>query len=108
VIAEGLQQLKDAPNSPFATIESVEDVPFALSDELVTTRIDAEAFVDAKADALAAHATQISTDGPFFALSNNVGQRTWGTEYYRLVRGTAGGPLDDQGRETDLFGGIRP
>lgn len=106
VFAEGLQQLKDAPNSPFAKIESVDDIPFAVSDELVTTRIDAEAYVDAKADALVAHATQISVDGPFFALSNNVGQRTWGTEYYRLVRGRPGGPFDEQGRETDLFNGI--
>jgi N-acetyl-1-D-myo-inositol-2-amino-2-deoxy-alpha-D-glucopyranoside deacetylase len=106
VIAAGLQQLRDVPNSPFANVDSVDDVPFAIDDNLVTTCIDAEAYVDAKADALAAHATQISTDGPFFALSNNVGQRTWGTEYYRLVSGTPGGPRDADGRETDLFGGV--
>ena len=55
--------------------------------------------------ALAAHATQIATDGPFFALSNNQGQLVWGREMYRLVKGTLG-PVDDTGWESDLFAGI--
>ena len=36
-----------------------------------------------------AYPTQIMVDGPFFALSNNLGQEVLGTEYYRLVRGRA-------------------
>jgi N-acetyl-1-D-myo-inositol-2-amino-2-deoxy-alpha-D-glucopyranoside deacetylase len=56
--------------------------------------------------ALAAHATQISVDGPFFALSNNTGQQGWGVEYFRLRQGKAAGELDADGRETDLFAGI--
>lgn len=106
VMAAGFEALKAAPNSPFAQVESVDDVPFVIDDELVTTCIDGDEFVDAKGAALAAHATQISTDGPFFALSNNLGQRTWGVEYYRLMSGETGGPLDADGRETDLFGGL--
>jgi N-acetyl-1-D-myo-inositol-2-amino-2-deoxy-alpha-D-glucopyranoside deacetylase len=53
-----------------------------------------------------AHETQISVDGPFFALSNNVGLQVWGNEYYTLVKGERQAPLDDKGRESDLFAGI--
>ena len=55
--------------------------------------------------ALAAHATQITTDGPFFALSNNVGTAVWGIEFYRIAKGSAGRSNDD-GLETDLFAGL--
>jgi N-acetyl-1-D-myo-inositol-2-amino-2-deoxy-alpha-D-glucopyranoside deacetylase len=46
-------------------------------------------------------------DGPFFALSNNLGQEVLGTEYYRLVRGERG-PAGDgsHGWEDDLFAGL--
>ena len=37
-----------------------------------------------------AHPTQILVDGPFFALSNNLGLEVLGVEYYRLVRGERG------------------
>ena len=53
-----------------------------------------------------AHATQIAVDGPFFALSNNIGLELMSVEYYRLVRGELGGERDDDGRETDLFAGV--
>jgi N-acetyl-1-D-myo-inositol-2-amino-2-deoxy-alpha-D-glucopyranoside deacetylase len=54
-----------------------------------------------------AHPTQIMVDGPFFALSNNLGHEVLGTEFYRLVRGTRGpaGP-QPQGWEDDLFAGL--
>ncbi len=55
--------------------------------------------------ALAAHATQITLDGPFFALSNNLGDAVWGLEFFRLVKGTAG-PVGDDGLEADLFAGL--
>jgi N-acetyl-1-D-myo-inositol-2-amino-2-deoxy-alpha-D-glucopyranoside deacetylase len=45
-------------------------------------------------------------DGPFFALSNNLGLQIWGDEYYTLVKGDKTGPFDAQGRETDLTSGI--
>jgi N-acetyl-1-D-myo-inositol-2-amino-2-deoxy-alpha-D-glucopyranoside deacetylase len=54
-----------------------------------------------------AHATQISVDGPFFALSNNLGLSVWGDEYYTLVKGQVASPLDENGRELDLFAGIK-
>ena len=68
----------------------------------VTTEIDADAWFGRKLDAMRAHATQITVDPPFFALSDGVRRRASGTEYYTLLAGTAGprGPGD---REDDLF-----
>ena len=59
-----------------------------------------------KLNAMRAHATQISLESGFFALSNNIGSPTWSTEYFRLVRGQAAGPFDAEGRESDLFAGV--
>jgi N-acetyl-1-D-myo-inositol-2-amino-2-deoxy-alpha-D-glucopyranoside deacetylase len=53
--------------------------------------------------AMAAHPTQIELDGPFFALSNNLGNEVWGHEYYTLVKGDKSKKLDSSGREADLF-----
>jgi len=55
-----------------------------------------------------AHATQIEVDGPFFALSNNLGLQVWGYEYYTLVKGVKAEPFDSDGHETDLFSGLTP
>jgi N-acetyl-1-D-myo-inositol-2-amino-2-deoxy-alpha-D-glucopyranoside deacetylase len=49
-----------------------------------------------------AHATQITVDPPWFALSNQVRYDLVGTEYYTLLAGPRGPAAD--GRETDLFG----
>jgi N-acetyl-1-D-myo-inositol-2-amino-2-deoxy-alpha-D-glucopyranoside deacetylase len=80
--------------------------PFAAPDHLLTAAIDAEDFVEAKLEAMRAHATQIALDGPFFALSNNLGNQVWGWEYYRIAKG-APGPADPvTGLEPDLFAGL--
>jgi N-acetyl-1-D-myo-inositol-2-amino-2-deoxy-alpha-D-glucopyranoside deacetylase len=106
-LAAGLQALRAAgADSPFTSVESVTDLPYGCADELVSTAIVAEEHTGAKLRALAAHRTQITVAGTFFALSNNLGQQATGTEYYRLVLGSPGGERDAQGRETDLFGGI--
>jgi N-acetyl-1-D-myo-inositol-2-amino-2-deoxy-alpha-D-glucopyranoside deacetylase len=75
-------------------------------DELVTTVIDGSAYLAAKDAALRAHASQIAVDGPFFALSNGVGQPMVALEFYQLVHGVPGGPKDADGREIDLFAGL--
>jgi len=79
--------------------------PFITPDENLASCVDANDFVAAKLAAMKAHATQIAVDGPFFALSNNVGNEVWGTEFYRLAKGELG-PLDENGLETDLFAGL--
>jgi N-acetyl-1-D-myo-inositol-2-amino-2-deoxy-alpha-D-glucopyranoside deacetylase len=71
----------------------------------VTTEIDATAYLDRKLAAMRAHATQITVDAPFFALSNQIRHQAHGVEYYTLLAGRHGpaGPDDPGGRETDLF-----
>lgn len=99
----GFEMLKEmGEESPFG-VTSPEDLPFGDPDEIVTTLIDARDHLDAKVGAMRAHRTQINVDGPFFALSNNVGQRAFGYEHYRLVRGT---PPPAGTQENDLFQGL--
>ena len=105
VLAESMAKMKEL-GSDFFGVESVDDLPFAKDDSLVTTLIDANAFVGAKLAAMKAHETQIALDGPFFALSNNLGQQVWSHEYYTLVKGTKSEPFDALGRESDLASGI--
>jgi N-acetyl-1-D-myo-inositol-2-amino-2-deoxy-alpha-D-glucopyranoside deacetylase len=92
--------------SPFEGLGDLDEVPFAVSDDVVTTAVDARAHAGEKDAAMRAHPTQILVDGPFFALSNNLGQEVLGTEYYRLVRGTRGPGNGPQGWEDDLFAGL--
>jgi N-acetyl-1-D-myo-inositol-2-amino-2-deoxy-alpha-D-glucopyranoside deacetylase len=103
----GLRALRDAGDS--TTFEGMDPdgplPPFVVKDEDLSAAVDAQDFVDRKMEALAAHATQITTDGPFFALSNNVGSTAWGIEYFRLVKGRPGETGDD-GLESDLFAGV--
>jgi N-acetyl-1-D-myo-inositol-2-amino-2-deoxy-alpha-D-glucopyranoside deacetylase len=90
----------------FSLIESVDDLPFGVPDEDVTTEIDATAYLEQKLAAMRAHATQISVDSPFFALSDNVGQRAFGREFYTLLAGPRGRGSGPHDRESDLFAGI--
>jgi len=105
VIQKGIDAMK-AAGSDFMGVESADELPFAKPDEVVTTHIDGSQFVDQKMKAMASHPTQIALDGPFFALSNNVGLSVWGNEYYTLVKGEKSGPLTPEGWEQDLFAGL--
>jgi N-acetyl-1-D-myo-inositol-2-amino-2-deoxy-alpha-D-glucopyranoside deacetylase len=103
----GLRALRDAGDT--TTFEGMDPDgelgPFVTPDEDLAAAVDGGEFVDRKMAALAAHATQITTDGPFFALSNNLGNRVWSTEFYRIAKGTPGETGED-GLETDLFAGL--
>jgi len=105
VIQESIDKMKEL-GSDFFGAESADDLPFAKDDSFVTTLIDGNSHVEQKLAAMRAHATQIAVDGPFFALSNNLGLQVWGHEYYTLVRGEKSAPFDSDGRESDLFAGI--
>lgn len=76
------------------------DPSVGVPDEQVSTEIDAARYLPAKLDAMRAHETQITVDGEYFALSNEIGQRVLATEYYTLLSG-ARGPGDPY--ERDLF-----
>jgi N-acetyl-1-D-myo-inositol-2-amino-2-deoxy-alpha-D-glucopyranoside deacetylase len=105
VIAQGMEKMKEI-GSDFFGAESIDDVPFAKDDEFVTTLINGSDYVESKMAAMKAHETQIALDGPFFALSNNLGMQIWGDEYYTLVKGNKSAPFDSNGRETDLTSGV--
>jgi N-acetyl-1-D-myo-inositol-2-amino-2-deoxy-alpha-D-glucopyranoside deacetylase len=103
----GLRALRDAGDTTtFEGMDPDGDLgPFVTPDADLAAAVDGTEFVERKMAALAAHATQITTDGPFFALSNNLGNRVWSTEFYRIAKGTPGEPGED-GLETDLFAGL--
>jgi len=105
VLAESMAKMKEL-GSDFFGADNVDDLPFAKEDSFVTTLIDGNSYVDAKMEAMKAHHTQIALDGPFFALSNNLGLQVWGHEYYTLVKGEKSAPFDANGRESDLLSGI--
>jgi N-acetyl-1-D-myo-inositol-2-amino-2-deoxy-alpha-D-glucopyranoside deacetylase len=106
IIEQGIEAMKDT-GIQFFGVDKAEDFPFAQPDELVTTVINGEDFVEKKMAAMRAHPTQIAVDGPFFALSDNLGFKVWGLEFYRLVYGALGIQRNNDGRETDLFAGVR-
>lgn len=103
VVQAGLDALRDSGESTgFTAVGSVDDLPFVAEDDTVTTVVNAEQYADRKAAAMRAHATQIAVDGPFFALSNMLGQQVMGVEHYQLVHGEPGPDKP----ETDLFAGL--
>jgi N-acetyl-1-D-myo-inositol-2-amino-2-deoxy-alpha-D-glucopyranoside deacetylase len=104
LLQRGFDALKDSPVN--FGVASVDDLPFGVDDALVTTVIDATGFGAAKMNALAAHRTQISVEGIFFALSNMLGREVLATEHFRLVRGELGPERDADGHESDLFAGV--
>lgn len=94
---------------PGFTEAALDELPFGVPDEQVTTEIDGTGYLAAKTAAMRAHATQIAVHEPFFALSNGVGQRILGREYYTLLAGPRPGPPDEPGPaglEADLFAGL--
>lgn len=102
VVEQGFARLRAAGREvAFPGVASPQDVPGVVPDAEVTAAVDTTAYAPAKAAAMRAHATQVAVDGPFFALSNELGQPLFATEYYRLVRGPAAA-----GREDDLFAGV--
>jgi N-acetyl-1-D-myo-inositol-2-amino-2-deoxy-alpha-D-glucopyranoside deacetylase len=104
---DGLRRLRESGDTTtFEGMDPDGDLPsFVTPDRLLSAVVEANEFAEAKIAAMKAHATQITVDGPFFALSNNIGNEVWGTEFYRLVKGRPG-PTNDDGLETDLFAGL--
>jgi N-acetyl-1-D-myo-inositol-2-amino-2-deoxy-alpha-D-glucopyranoside deacetylase len=99
---ELLAAARDESANPFRPTLELAHIP----DDQVSAVVRAPASWAAKRRALSAHATQVSVSGDWYALSNELGLPITSSEYYRLVSGTAGGPRDSDGRETDLFGGL--
>ncbi|MFB7504474.1 N-acetyl-1-D-myo-inositol-2-amino-2-deoxy-alpha-D-glucopyranoside deacetylase [Streptomyces broussonetiae] len=101
VAEAAFERLQDElPALPFDKSASVADVPGVVGDERITTAVEGTAHAAAKAAAMRAHVTQIDVAEPYFALSNDLAQPLFTTEYYELVRGTA------ESGESDLFAGL--
>jgi N-acetyl-1-D-myo-inositol-2-amino-2-deoxy-alpha-D-glucopyranoside deacetylase len=107
-IAESIKAMKEQGHEFFGGIENADDVPFARDNDVITAQVDARDYLDHKVAAMRAHASQIEVDGPFFALSNHIGQKAFGLEHYVLMAGNRGpaGPQSDHGWEADLFAGL--
>lgn len=105
IVAQGIEKMKQL-GSDFFGADSVDDLPFVKDDSFVSAVIHGDNYVEQKMAAMKAHATQISLDGPFFALSNNIGVSVFADEYYTLVKGERAAPLDAHGYELDLFAGV--
>ena len=103
VLQAGIDHLKQTGDSTFFGVDSADDLPFGNPDDEVTTEVDARDHLDRKVAAMRAHATQIAVDGPFFALSDNVGQQAMGVEYFVRARPYADIAERDRVRESDLF-----
>ena len=80
---------------------------FGYPDDKIDAVVDATDQEDAKANALAAHATQVTVapNRRSCALSNNLTLPIVGKEHYVLVAGEPGA-RDDRGWETDLLAGV--
>ena len=107
VLRRGFEAMQGRADLPFGAA-SVDDLPFGVEDEVVTTAVDATGFGERKLAALRAHRTQIAVDGVFFALSNMLGREAMSVEHFRLVQGELAGVRDADGRERDLFAGLEP
>ncbi len=101
-----IDAMKDSGHDMFGGVQSADDLPFGVPDDQVTSEIDASDHIDAKLAAMRAHASQISVDGPFFAFSDQLGQKAWGYEHYILARGPRGPGAGPNGWESDLFAEI--
>ncbi|MPY96123.1 MAG: mycothiol conjugate amidase Mca [Acidimicrobiia bacterium] len=105
VLAQHEWFLDQGMESPFASW--VEKIPEDL-DISVTTRVDVSDWLDVGRDALRAHRTQVDPEGHWFRMPTVAlrGAHPW--EEYQLARTSVGtGPVDEDGLEHDLFGGLR-
>jgi N-acetyl-1-D-myo-inositol-2-amino-2-deoxy-alpha-D-glucopyranoside deacetylase len=106
VVQRGIEALAAmGEESPFAGLGDIDQVPFVVTDDAIAAAVDGRPQAGRKDAAMRSYPTQITVDGPFFALSNNLGQEVLATEYYRLVRGQRG-PVGTTGWEDDLFAGL--
>jgi N-acetyl-1-D-myo-inositol-2-amino-2-deoxy-alpha-D-glucopyranoside deacetylase len=104
---DGLRKLREAGDT--TTMQGLDPdgpmPPFLTPDRFVSCVIEGPEYFDRKANAMKAHATQITVDdGGFFSLSNDEGRSIWATEAYRLVKGVHSPDAD--GLEHDLFAGL--
>jgi N-acetyl-1-D-myo-inositol-2-amino-2-deoxy-alpha-D-glucopyranoside deacetylase len=102
----GIQALRDAgDHETFKNFDPDGPMSVMLSDDAdIAVEIDGSPWVAQKIAAMRAHATQITSDGPFFAGAEILGDDRWSHEYYRLACGV---PFPEgESRADDLFAGL--
>jgi N-acetyl-1-D-myo-inositol-2-amino-2-deoxy-alpha-D-glucopyranoside deacetylase len=105
VVAAGIEALRAAgAETGFVPEASADEVASVEQDAAITAVVHAEEYLEAKRAAMRAHATQITVEGPFYALSDNVGAPLLGVEYYRQARGELPDPAAPVG--DGLFAGL--
>ena len=98
---ESLRSLRAAGDTTsFEGMDPDGPLPMTTPDADISAAVDGDDYVEQKLDALRAHRTQITVDGPFFALSNNVGNRAWGTEFFRIAKGRPADAVPTGSRRT--------
>jgi N-acetyl-1-D-myo-inositol-2-amino-2-deoxy-alpha-D-glucopyranoside deacetylase len=103
----GLDALKAQGKDFFDGVESADDIPFAVSDDVITTEIDARAYLGAKRESLVAHVSQIAPDDPLFAFFETGEEGiSFAREHYILAKGPRGPGSGDYNWESDLFAGL--
>jgi N-acetyl-1-D-myo-inositol-2-amino-2-deoxy-alpha-D-glucopyranoside deacetylase len=80
-----LESASELPEDSWFIRAAAADLEVGVPDDQVTTVIDAGKYLEAKTAAMRAHETQITVDGAFYALSNEIGYRVLATEYYTLL-----------------------
>lgn len=102
---EGIRLMRESGAEGFEGFDPDNLPPFMVEDDQLDAVIESPEHTDAKLAAMRAHASQITPDGMFFAMGVDLAKLAWGTEHYRLVRGTRG-PVGESGLEEDLFAGL--
>ena len=107
VVVAALQEMRDGHDGGFVVPDAPEQVAHVVEDTDVTTTVDVGDHTDAVVAALRAHRTQVSVAGGTYALSHGRGMRVLTAEHYVLAAGRHGGGVGPDGREDDLFAGVR-
>jgi N-acetyl-1-D-myo-inositol-2-amino-2-deoxy-alpha-D-glucopyranoside deacetylase len=105
-ILAGIEALRAAGDEEtFKGFEADGPLASLFSDDAdIAVAIDGRPWAAQKIAAMRAHATQITSDGPFFAGAEILGNDRWGWEHYRFAGGI---PLPEgEGWADDLFAGL--
>lgn len=79
---------------------------FTVPDDLITTQIDVSDYLPRKITALRAHRSQISPQGLFLSIPEDIAQVVFSKEYFTRVAARVAVPQDGE-YEDDLFAGVR-
>jgi mycothiol S-conjugate amidase len=98
---------EDYPDSPL--LESMTEMRSWMEERpyLATTQIPVGDFLEARDNALRAHASQVAPDSPFFFWPNDVVRKAWPFEDFELVKSfVESASVESERPEVDLFAGI--